>query len=135
MLGLRGLYATAGSAEKAFTAGVPPHPLGEFLQGLNADAERLLREAAPLVPALLSDGAVALAGEGLSTEDRRRLLGDMLPLLQASDMRVLELMDRLRANAGGRLSPDLESLEASVEALDFDRAAALCLDHLKGVSA
>ncbi len=135
MLGLRGLYATAGSAEKAFTAGVPPHPLGEFLQGLNADAERLLREAAPLVPALLSEGAVALAGEGLSTEDRRRLLGDMLPLLQASDMRVLELMDRLRANAGGRLSADLESLEASVEALDFDRAAALCLDHLKGVSA
>ena len=132
MLGLHAMYATARAAEKDFADGEPPQPLEDFLRRLDEDASRLKREADALVTALLQepDGSARPAS---MTPGRAhaRLLADMLPLLQASDMRVIDLMERLRQDSGGVLVPELALLESSIDALDFDRAAAVCRDLIE----
>ena len=133
MLGLHAMYATARSAEKDFADGAPPQPLEKFLRGLDEDAAHLKREANALVAVLLPDpDGTAQPGRVMQDKARARLLADMLPLLQASDMRVIDLMDRLREESGGVLAPELALLESSIDALDFDRAAVVCGDLIDG---
>ena len=133
MLGLHAIYATARSAEKDFADGAPPQPMEVFLRGLDDDASHLKREAEALVAALLPEPTgTAQPGSVAPGRARARLLADMLPLLQASDMRVIDLMDRLREDSGGVLAPELTLLESSIDALDFDRAAAVCRDLIDG---
>ena len=61
-------------------------------------------------------------------------LPNWMALLQASDMRALELFDGLRENLGAADPAGLTALQASIGALDFDRAAEVCRQLLAEVS-
>ena len=50
----------------------------------------------------------------------------MLVLLQASDMRALDLFEQLRANPDGLGASGVEALETAMGTLDFEEAAAAC---------
>jgi hypothetical protein len=63
-----------------------------------------------------------------------KLLVDLLALLEASDMRALELFDRLRENPGVINPSNMILLNDSIGLLDFDRAAVACRQLLTEVS-
>jgi HPt (histidine-containing phosphotransfer) domain-containing protein len=141
MVGARELQALAAQAERTLDAarvpGAPapaPAALDGLQRGLGPMTDRLLLEGAALLPLLL--GAPAGAADDPATgqapppalppEARRELLGELFGLLQASDMRALQLLERLLSAPSGLPPSGLQALEASIERLDFDRASSLC---------
>ena len=130
MLGASDLCASAATANWAFESVAPAELITDVVRALKAAADNFARAAAPLVPALVELGAAkAPDSEGSASGFHRRWLSEMLVLLQASDMRALDLFEQLRASPEGLEASALEALEVSMASLDFERAAAAC-SHL-----
>ncbi|OYY63568.1 MAG: hypothetical protein B7Y51_05860, partial [Burkholderiales bacterium 28-67-8] len=127
MLGASDLCASAATANWAFESVAPAELSTDVVRALKAAADNFARAAGPLVPALVELGnAPAPDQEAASAGFNMRRLREMLVLLQASDMRALDLFEQLRANPDGLEASGLEALEAAMGALDFEEAAAAC---------
>ena len=64
-------------------------------------------------------------------KELRASLEALLVALGRSDMHALDLFEPLRGDASLRSLPKLRDLEACVDTLDFERAAALCDEWLR----
>jgi CheY-like chemotaxis protein len=127
MLGARELSAAAATANRAFESSAPAELGADVVHALRSAAGRFEQALGPLVPALVEPGPGAPpAGETVTSESQSRRLREILTLLQASDMRALDLFEQLRANSDGLEVAGLEALEASMGELDFERAAQAC---------
>jgi CheY-like chemotaxis protein/HPt (histidine-containing phosphotransfer) domain-containing protein len=127
MLGASDLCASATTANWAFESVAPAELCTDVVRALKGAAKHFEQAAAPLVPALMEQGSgTQPVGEAPTTETQRRWLREILNLLQASDMRALDLLEQLRANSDGLGAAGLEALEASMGELDFERAAVAC---------
>jgi len=136
MLGASDLCASAATANWAFESVAPAELSADVVRALKVAAENFARAAAPLVPALVELGTVkAPDQDSASSSLHKRRLREMLVLLQASDMRALDLFEQLRAGPHGLEVSDLEALEIAMGALDFEQAAAACRQLLAGVAA
>ena len=122
MLGARDLCASAATANWAFESVAPAELSTDVVRSLKVAAENFARAAVPLVPALVESGA--------ASGSQQRWLREMLVLLQASDMRAVDVFEQLRASPQGLEALGVEALETAMDALDFDRAAAACRDLL-----
>ncbi len=134
MLGARELCDRVTSAHPIFESGAPRDEQAEALRGVQAEAARFMSAATVLLDRLDGPARAAPARAALPAGTESKLLVDLLALLQASDMRALELFDRLRENPGVVDPAGLTALQASMGALDFDRAAEVCRQLLAEVS-
>ena len=136
MLGASDLSASAATANWAFESVAPAELSTDVVRALKAAADNFARAAGPLVPALVELGSTpAPDQEAASAGFHMRRLRERLVLLQASDMRALDLYEQLRASPDGLESSGLEALEVAMGALDFEQAAAACRDLLAGGAA
>ena len=127
MLGARELSVAAATANRAFESRAPAELGADVVRALRSAAGRFEQALGPLVPALVEPGPGApTVGETLTSESQSRRLREILTLLQASDMRALDLFEQLRASSDGLEVAGLEALEASIGELDFERAAQAC---------
>ena len=134
MLGARELCDRVTAAYRVFESDAPRDDQAKALRGVQAGAQLFMSAAAPLLGMLEGPARAAPARTALSAGGQAKLLVDLLALLQASDMRALELFDGLRENPGAVDPAGLNSLQASMGALDFDRAAEVCRQLLTEVS-
>ena len=134
MLGARELCDRVTAAYRVFESDAPRDDQAKALRGVQAGAQLFMSAAAPLLGMLEGPARAAPARTSLSAGGQAKLLVDLLALLQASDMRALELFDGLRENPGAVDPAGLNSLQASMGALDFDRAAEVCRQLLTEVS-
>ena len=137
-LGVAGLAAQAGAAEKALTEGTTDAVLQgtqavaalqsalPALHGLSAELTRLLAAEVPTPPA----GA---ASRRLDPAPLHAALAELAGLLDSFDMRATELVGKLRGHAGPELGPQLQALDDAIGALDFERAGPLCQQLLAGL--
>jgi signal transduction histidine kinase/DNA-binding response OmpR family regulator/HPt (histidine-containing phosphotransfer) domain-containing protein len=133
VVGAHDFHAATQSAERALAQPMTADQRQALLARLHSEAAELEAAAGPLVTGLLGQtpepvtgrGTPADAGTAIPTADQQRLLSDLLPLLQASDMRALELVERIRPSAAAG-DDGLEALASAIDALNFDRAAELC---------
>ena len=136
---LKGLAATLGASALAEAAATTEHQLRTGLPGLaEADTcrrccEQLLQAVtqqqaglAALLQALdQAQPATTAPGAAPSYEPDTQWLGELIALLENSDMRATELMARLQ-RSHSPLPPRWQEIDAAVSALDFDRALQLC---------
>ena len=134
MLGARELCDRVTAAYRVFESDAPRDDQAKALRGVQAGAQLFMSAAAPLLGMLEGPARAAPARTSLSAGGQATLLVELLALLQASDMRALELFDGLRENPGAVDPAGLNSLQASMGALDFDRAAEVCRQLLTEVS-
>ena len=134
MLGARELCERVTAAYQVFESDAPRDDQAKALRGVQAEAAIFMDAAAPLLGMLNAPARAAPARTSLSAGGQAELLVDLLALLQASDMRALELFDGLRENLGVADPAGLTALQASIGALDFDRAAEVCRQLLAEVS-
>ena len=134
MLGARDLCASVTSAYRVFETGAPPDGGLEALHGVKSEASLFMAATLPLLDRFDAPGPAVAYRAALPAGAGAQLLVDLLALLQASDMRALELFDRLRENPGVIDPSSLTALQASIGALDFDRAAVVCRQLLAEVS-
>ena len=134
MLGARELCDRVTAAYRVFESDAPRDDQAQALRGVQAEAALFMNAAAPLLGMLNAPARAAPARTSLSAGGQAELLVDLLALLQASDMRALELFDGLRENLGVADPAGLTALQASIGALDFDRAAEVCRQLLAEVS-
>jgi CheY-like chemotaxis protein/HPt (histidine-containing phosphotransfer) domain-containing protein len=134
MLGARELCVRVTSAHRVLESGAPRDEQAEALRGVQAEAALFMSAATPLLDMLGGPERTAPARTALPSGAESKLLVDLLALLQASDMRALELFDRLRENRGVIDPSSRAALQASVGALDFDRAAVACRQLLAEVN-
>jgi|GEM_PF-653601 len=134
MLGARELCDRVTAAYRVFESDAPRDDQAKALRGVQAEAELFMGAAAPLLGSLDGPARAAPARTALSAGAQAKLLVDLLALLQASDMRALELFDGLRENPEAVDPAGLTALQASMGALDFDRAAEVCRQLLTEVS-
>ncbi len=134
MLGARELCDRVTAAYQVFESDAPHDDQAKALRGVQAEAKLFMSAAAPLLGMLDGLARPAPARTALGAGGQAKLLVDLLALLQASDMRALELFDGLRENPGAVDPAGLTSLQASMGALDFDRAAEVCRQLLTEVS-
>jgi CheY-like chemotaxis protein len=134
MLGARELCDRVTAAHRLVESDAPRDDQLEALRAVQAEAALFMSAATPLIDTL--DGPVrnAPAGTEPPAGAESKLLADLLALLQASDMRALELFDRLRENPLTTDPSGLAALQASIGVLDFDRAAVVCRQLLAEVS-
>jgi signal transduction histidine kinase/CheY-like chemotaxis protein/HPt (histidine-containing phosphotransfer) domain-containing protein len=122
MIGASRLQSAATQAERVLEA--TPQDSAPALDALHAAAERVLsasRWAAAKAPepAPLPPESERL---GVSETESRERLGDLLVLLQASDMRAVDLFETLRGYPGLQARSGFAELQAAIESLDFDSA-------------
>jgi response regulator RpfG family c-di-GMP phosphodiesterase len=134
MLGARELCVRVTSAHRVLESGAPRDEQAEALRGVQAEAAVFMSAATPLLDILDDPERAAPARTAPPSGAESKLLVDLLALLQASDMRALELFDRLRENRDVIDPSSLAALQASVGVLDFDRAAMVCRQLLAEVS-
>lgn len=134
MLGARELCDRVTAAYRVFESDAPRDDQAKALRGVQAEAAIFMDAAAPLLGMLNAPARAAPARTSLSAGGQATLLVELLALLQASDMRALELFDGLRENPGAVDPAGLNSLQASMGALDFDRAAQVCRQLLTEVT-
>ncbi len=134
MLGARELCDRVTAAYRVFESDAPRDDQAKALRGVQAGAQLFMSAAAPLLGMLEGPARAAPARTALGAGGQATLLVELLALLQASDMRALELFDGLRENPGAVDPAGLNSLQASMGALDFDRAAEVCRQLLTEVS-
>jgi CheY-like chemotaxis protein len=134
MLGARELCDRVTAAYRVFESDAPRDEAAEALRGLQAEAALFMSAAAPLLDRLDDPARAVPTRTALPAGAQAKLLVDLLALLLASDMRALELFDRLRENPGVVDLAGLTALQASIGALDFDRAAVACRQLLAGVN-
>jgi hypothetical protein len=134
MLGARELCDRVTAAHRVFESGEPREDEAGALRALQAEAALFMSAATPLLDMLDGPARAAPARTALSADAQAKLLADLLALLLASDMRALELFDRLRENPGVVDPAGLTALQASIGALDFDRAAVACRQLLAEVN-
>jgi signal transduction histidine kinase/DNA-binding response OmpR family regulator len=128
-LGAEGLQACATEVERLLLASdasiEAPHDAVNRLEHLGG---QIAGSAEALATALLAaaglqggDAAGHHTGQAL-----QEALGELLALLQASDMRAVDVFDRIRTGPGSLSAPALRDLEQAVEGLEFERASRLC---------
>jgi CheY-like chemotaxis protein len=134
---LKGLAATLGArvvaeralaAEEQLVACRPACPSPMQLQAWSEGFTSALPGLQALLATLQADTAeeVPPAAEAVPQQAVQRALGNLLQLLQNSDMQATEQLPRVLRQLGGRLGEGKAALEEAVMALDFDRAAGLC---------
>ena len=136
---LRGLAATLGASALADAAAAAEHQLRNSsadMPGSQSSAQcceqlalaiereqaglaRLLRALGPAAP------ATAATEPAQQHEPDAKWLGELVALLENSDMRATELMTRLQQTQQP-LPPHWQKIDEAVSALDFDRALQLC---------
>jgi hypothetical protein len=134
MLGARELCDRVTAAYRVFESDAPRDDQAEALRGVQAEAALFMSAAAPLLGTLDGPARAAPVQTALSAGAQATLLAELLALLQASDLRALELFEGLRENPGAVDPAGLTSLQASMGELDFDRAAEVCRQLLTEVS-
>jgi signal transduction histidine kinase/DNA-binding response OmpR family regulator len=122
MIGASGLQLAATQAERALEAA--PEVSAPALDALHAAAQRVLvasrwAAAKAFEPAPMVTVSESAGGPEAGREER---LSELLALLQASDMRAVDLFDSLRAHPDLRERSGFAELQAAIEALDFDSA-------------
>jgi signal transduction histidine kinase/DNA-binding response OmpR family regulator len=122
MIGASGLQLAATQAERALEAA--PEVSASALDALHAAAQRVLvasrwAAAKAFEPAPMVTVSESAGGPEAGREER---LSELLALLQASDMRAVDLFDSLRAHPDLRERSGFAELQAAIEALDFDSA-------------
>jgi CheY-like chemotaxis protein len=134
MLGARDLCARVTAAQRVVDTGVPPDGVLEALRGVKSEASLFMGAALPLVDRFDAPALAVAPRAALPVGAEAKLLVDLLALLEASDMRALELFDRLRENPGVIEPSNMIFLNDSIGLLDFDRAAVACRQLLSEVS-
>jgi len=117
MIGAVQLQAAAGQAERLLEK--TPEQAAPALQALDEAAQQVLRE--PQWAAQLGTSAAASAA-GLDEAAARERFDQLLVLLQASDMRAVDLFEQLRQQPWMRSRSGCDELEAAIDSLDFDTA-------------
>ncbi len=143
MHALKGLAATVGARELQSAAALAEATFGR--PPVEGVARELIARVRVLAESLRTQVGPWAAGFALDTEASSAPLGAAMPLraslqalldaLSRSDMHALDLLEPLRADPALRSLPQWLALEAAVDALDFDRAAALCVEWLRGLPA
>ena len=127
-LGARAVVEQALAAERQLGASRPAAPspaqVNDWLEGLAAARPGL--EA--FLATLHADEAEQPAPPDITVPQQalQRALGELLQLLQNSDMQATEQLPLLLRQAGHQLGDRKALLEEAVMALDFERAAGLC---------
>jgi len=136
---LKGLAATLGAsaladaaavAEHRLRTGAPDLPLpdanAQCCEQLVLAIERQQPGLAALLRTLAPVGPAPTATDPQQPAEPDALwLGELVALLENSDMRATELMARLQ-QASQPLPPHWQKIDEAVSALDFDRALQLC---------
>ena len=127
-LGARSLAEQARCAERELEACRPASPSPKQVDGWieTLAASRPGLEA--LLATLQADAADPPAPPAMTVPRQalQQALGELLRLLQNSDMQATEQLPRLLRQAGSHLGNHKVPLEEAVMALDFERAAGLC---------
>ena len=131
-VGARALSELGEAGEQACEANSPRAVLIDLLAAIREAGARLGQHGPAVCEALLAPGAGAApqaegVGAPLSTDALQAVLARLLPLLRRSDMRAVDVLEELRGlSAGSSEAQALVELEAAVDRLDFELAAALC---------
>ena len=127
-LGARAVVEQALDAERQLAASRPAAPspaqVNDWLEGLAAAQPGLQA----FLATLHADEAEQPAPPDITVPQQalQRALGELLQLLQNSDMQATEQLPLLLRQAGHQLGGRKALLEEAVMALDFERAAVLC---------
>jgi signal transduction histidine kinase/CheY-like chemotaxis protein/HPt (histidine-containing phosphotransfer) domain-containing protein len=130
-IGARELQAAAALAETAFERGPTEAVARELMARVRGLAEALSTRVGPWAAGFGIELAVPAAQGAAAAAPLRESLEALLAALGRSDMHALDLFEPLRGDASLRSLPKLRDLEACVDALDFERAAALCDEWLR----
>jgi signal transduction histidine kinase/CheY-like chemotaxis protein len=137
MLGAEGLHTAAGELERMLRAAASDGAAAADPDPLLAAGKRLAEEAPALATALL-----ARCGLPATTGDRSATPGGIVEglrelrvLLRRSDMSAVDCFERIRAGEGSLGAPFMRELEQAIDALDFQRAGALCEQAIEAAGA
>jgi PAS domain S-box-containing protein len=132
-LGLKPLAEAAARAEAGL---LTPHTAPQ--QGALTDALRVATQSALQAASYLEDAlaqatqlpvASAPAGAG-NTAELRQTLDELVALLDAADMRAVDVFEKLQQAYVGALHNALQPLGDAIAELDFERALSLCQPFL-----
>ena len=128
MLGAEDLQACASRVEHALRPGGSDDAPGDETARLQRLGDEVATGAEALAAALLSAAGLPAdeSGADPGRQALQRSLLELLGLLQASDMRAVDVFDRIRSRLGALTAPMLRDLEQAIEGLEFERASRLC---------
>jgi CheY-like chemotaxis protein len=132
-VGARALSELAEAGEQACESDSAQAVLRDLLGAIRDAGDRLCRQGPAVSDALLAPGVIVASdadapAQPVPTEALKPVLARLLPLLRRSDMRAVDVLDELRALASASPDPKaLAEIEAAVDRLDFELAAALCV--------
>jgi CheY-like chemotaxis protein len=130
-IGARELQAAAALAETALERGPTEAVARELMARVRGLAEALSTRVGPWAAGFGIELAVPAAQGAAAAAPLRESLEALRAALGRSDMHALDLFEPLRGDASLRSLPKLRDLEACVDTLDFERAAALCDEWLR----
>jgi len=128
MLGAEALHTTAGELERLLRAAAPDGGAAADPEPLLAAGNTLAEEAPGLATALLARCGLPIATDSASASPGGIVQGlrELRDLLLRSDMSAVDCFERIRASEGSLGAPFMRELEQAIDALDFQRACALC---------
>ncbi|MEJ6007656.1 PAS-domain containing protein [Paucibacter sp. AS339] len=137
----KGLAATVGAEQMASWGAEGESVLkrgdnlgAEWISGLAQQIEAGCRDMLGLAQALCDlspKPATKPVPAAQSLDEFKRAMNDFMQLLSNFDLGATDAFARLREQFADRLKPEMESLDAAVAGLDFERAQSLCQSLLR----
>ncbi len=128
-LGLKALAKAAADAEAALLGPHTAEAQAALTDALHQSAMSALQATTYLQEALAQiaqSPAVPTPHGGARTADLRDVLDELVALLEAADMRAVDVFEQLQQAHAGQLHSELQPLGDAIAELDFERALTLC---------